>query len=325
MRRRNALMGMAAAWPLAARAQQARRVVKIGILAWGNQLRSPTIDAFRHELSALGYLEGRDIAIEFRTAAGDPARIEELAAELVRASVDVIVSDSTPASFAAKKATQTIPIVVAAIGIDPVAAGLVASYARPGGNITGFTIFAPELGPKRLEILQEVLPGIKRVGIVWNSANPLNSAPQVPPIVEAARGFRIEIEMGPVQNRDELATVFKKFKAQQVSAVITVAEALLFQERQHIVELAMAGQLPGIYPDRPFADVGGLLFYGTNVVDLFKRAAGYVDRILKGAKAGDLPVEQPTRLELVINLKTAKTLGLTIPPSILARADEVIE
>ena len=326
MRRREFLgvMGGAAAWPIAARAQQANRVAKIGILAYGNRLASPVIESFRHELRNLGYLEGRDSTIEFRTAADDPARIASLAAELVQASVDVIVTDGYPSTLAAKQATTTIPIVMAVI-VEPVAMGLVASYARPGGNITGFTILASELGTKRLEILKEAVPGLERVGVVWNSANPVNATQQLAAIAEAARAMGIEIETGPVQNRDEFASAFEKFKARRVSAVITVAEALLFQERQRIVDLATAAQLPGIYPDRPFADAGGLLFYGPNVLDLFKRAAGYVDRILKGAKAGDLPVEQPTRFELVINLKAARALGMTIPPTLLTRADEVIE
>jgi putative ABC transport system substrate-binding protein len=320
------LVGGAAAWPLTARAQQANRVVKIGILASGNQLTSPVIESFRREMRNLGYLEGSNMTIEFRTTAGgDPSGIAGCAAELVQASVDVIVTDGTPATFAAKQATTTIPIVFAVFAGDAVAAGLVTSYARPGGNLTGFTILASELGTKRLDILKEVVPGVKRVGVLLNSANPLNATLQVASITEAARTLGIEIEMGPVQNRDELAGAFEKFKTQQVSAVITVAEAMLFQERQRIVELAMAAQLPGIYPDRLFANAGGLLFYGPDVLDLFKRTAGYVDRILKGANAAELPIEQPTRFEFVINLKAAKALGISIPPTLLTRADEVIE
>jgi putative ABC transport system substrate-binding protein len=319
------LIGGSAVWPLAARAQQPGRIPKVGILAWGNQLNSPVIDSFRREMSNLGYAEGRGFTLEFRSAAGDPAAIASFASELVQMPVDVILSDGTPATLAAKQATTTIPIVTAVLGVEPVAAGLITSYARPDGNITGFTILAPELGPKRLTILQEAVPGLKRVGVVWNAANPLNTVSQVTPIVEAAAGLRIEIEPGPVQSPDELAAVFEKFKARQVSAVITVAEAMLFQERQRIIELAMAAQLPGMFPDRLFAAAGGLLFYGPDVLDLFKRAAGYVDRILKGAKVGDLPFEQPTRFELVINLKTAKALGIAMPPTLLALADEVIE
>ena len=239
--------------------------------------------------------------------------------------VDFIVTDGTSAVFAAKQATKTIPIVMAVFGGDPAAAGLVSSYARPGGNITGSTILTPELGSKRLEILKEALPDLKRIGVIWNPANPTSAQPQLVPIAEAARRLSIEIEMGPVQTRDELASAFEKLKAQRVSAVMTVADLMMFQEHQRIAELAMAAQLPGIYPDRQFADAGGLLFYGPNVLDLFKRAAGYVDRVLKGAKAGELPIEQPTKFDFVVNLKAAKALGVTMPATLLFRATEVIE
>ena len=324
MRRREFIAGLggAAAWPVVAGAQS-DRVAKVGILAYGNKPNSPVIEAFRSELGKLGYVEGGNLAIEFRGPANDPSRIDNLASELVLASVDVIVTDGLPSALAAKKATTSIPIVMAVV-LDPVAAG-VSSYARPGGNMTGFTVLAPELGTKRLEILKEVVPDLKRVGVVTNGAAPMNATPQLAALREAAGGLGLEIEEGPVGNRDEFASVFEKFKAQRVSAVATVAEAMLFQERQRIVDLALASRLPGMYPDRPFADAGGLLFYGPLVVDLFKRAAGYVDRILKGAKVGDLPIEQPTHFEFVVNLKTAKALGLKVPPSLLARADEVIE
>jgi putative ABC transport system substrate-binding protein len=327
MRRREfiTLVGGAVAWPIAARAQQAGRVTKIGILASGNQLNSPMIESFRQELRTLGYVEGRDTTIEFRTTAGgDFARIGAFAAELANTPVDIIVTDGTPASLAARQATASIPVVMAVIA-DPVAIGLVQSYARPGGNITGFSIFASELGAKRLEILKEALPGLKRVGVLWNSANPLNASVQTPMIIEAARGLGIEVELSGTPDRDGLAAAFERFTAQQVSAVLTLPEAMLFQERQRIVDLATAARLPGMYPDRPFADVGGLLFYGPDVRDLFRRAAGYVDRILKGAKPAELPVEQPTRFELVVNLKAAQAIGITLPPTLLTRADVVIE
>jgi putative ABC transport system substrate-binding protein len=238
--------------------------------------------------------------------------------------VDIIVTDGAPAALAVKRATTTIPVVMAVIA-EPVAMGLVQSFARPGGNITGFSILAPELGTKRLEILKEAVPGVKRVGVLWNSANPVNASVQTSSIAEAARRLGIEIELVGAPNRDGLAPAFERFKTQPVSAVLTVPEAMLFQERQRIVDLATAARLPGIYPDRLFADAGGLLFYGPDVLDLFKRAAGYVDRILKGAKAADLPVEQPTRFELVVNLKAAKAIDVTLPPTLLTRADEVIE
>ena len=327
MRRRDFISGIAgsaAAWPLAVRAQQAGRVAKIGILAYGNQFDSPLFDSFRGGLRDLGYVEGRNATTEFRTAADNPASVGDLAAELARLPVDVIVTDGTPSALAAKQATATIPIVMAVI-VDPVGTGLVSSYARPGGNITGFTILAPELGTKRLEILKETVPGLNRVGLLWNAINPLNATPQVPPIIETARALGLEIEAGPVRNPDEFEPAFEKFKARQVSAIMTVADGMMFEERRRIVDLATAARLPGIYPDRPFADAGGLLFYGPLVVDLFRRAAGYVDRILKGAKPADLPIEQPTRFSFVINLKAAKALGLAIPETLLIRADEVIE
>jgi putative tryptophan/tyrosine transport system substrate-binding protein len=327
MRRRDFISGIAgsaAAWPLAVRAQQAGRVAKIGILAYGNRFDSPLFDRFRGGLRDLGYVEGRNATTEFRTAADNPASVGDLAAELARLPVDVIVTDGTPSALAAKQATATIPIVMAVI-VDPVGTGLVSSYARPGGNITGFTILAPELGTKRLEILKETVPGLNRVGLLWNAINPLNATPQVPPIIEAARALGLEIEAGPVRNPDEFEPAFEKFKARQVSAIMTVADGMMFEERRRIVDLATAARLPGIYPDRPFADAGGLLFYGPLVVDLFRRAAGYVDRILKGAKPADLPIEQPTRFSFVINLKAAKALGLAIPETLLIRADEVIE
>jgi putative ABC transport system substrate-binding protein len=325
MRRRDFLVGgIAAAWPLAARAQQATGVARIGILTSGNQLTSPVIEKFRREMRNLGYVEGRDITIEFRSSALDPARLTDFAVELVQAPVDVLVTDSAAAMFAAKKATTAIPI-VGVLGTDPLAAGLIASYARPGGNITGFTLLAPELGTKRLQILKEIVPEARQIGVLWNSVNASNAAPQVKAIAEAARGLGLEIVTSTVQHRDELASTFDKFRAEQVSAMMTLADAMLFAERQLVVDLAMAAKLPGIFPERPFVDAGGLLSYGPDVLEAFKRAAGYVDRILKGANAGALPFEQPSRFELAINLKTAKALGLNMPAALLGRADEVIE
>jgi len=304
--------------------QQTGRIAKIGILTSGNQLTSPVIEKFRREMRDLGYVEGRDITIEFRTSALDPGRLTGFATELAQAAVDVLVTDSAASVFAAKQATTVIPI-VAVLGADPLAAGLIASYARPGGNITGFTLLAPELGTKRLEILKETVPGAKRIGVFWNSANASNAIQQVSAIGEAARGLGLEIVTNTLQHRDELASTFDKLKAARVSAVMTLADAMLFAERQLVVDLAMAAKLPGIFPERPFADAGGLLSYGPDVLDVFKRAAGYVARILKGDKAADLPFELPSRFELAINLKTAKALGISVPSSLLAHADEVIE
>ena len=325
MRRRQFLGGLlAAAWPIVAHAQATRNVT-VGILA-SAQRTSPLIAGFLGELNRLGYIEGRNLKIEFRTNAGtDSARFADAAAQLVQASVDIIVVDGTPSALAAKQATTSIPIVMAAIGGDPTAAGLVQSYARPGGNITGFTLVAPELGGKRLQILKEAVHGLERVGLLWNAANPLNADPQIKAMTDAAAAMGLEIELGPLQNRDDFASAFEKFKSRRVSAVLSVADAFLFAERHLLIELATSSQLPAMFPDRPFASDGGLMVYGPDVLDLFKRAAGYVDRILRGANPGELPVEQPTRFELVINLKAAKAIGITIPPTLIARADEVIE
>ncbi len=326
MKRRQFVGGLmgTAAWPIVARAQATRNFT-VGILA-SAQRTSPLMIGFLNELNRRGYVEGRNLTIEFRTIAGiDPARIAELAVQLVQASVDIIVVDGTPTALAAKQATTSIPIVMAAIGGDPTIAGLVQSYARPGGNITGFTLVAPELGGKRLQILKEAVQGLGRVGLLWNAANPLNAEPQIKATTDAAAAMGLEIEPGPLRNRDDFASAFEKFKSRRVSAILSVADAFLFAERHLLIELATSSQLPAMFPDRPFASDGGLMVYGPDVLDLFKRAAGYVDRILRGANPGDLPVEQPTRFELVINLQAAKAIGITIPPTLIARADEVIE
>jgi len=305
-------------------AQQAGRVAKVGILTSGNHLTSPTIEKFRRELRDVGYVEGHDLVIEFRSSALAPATLQDLAAELVQARVDVLVADSNVSVVAAKLASTTIPI-VAILGVDPVAVGLIASYARPGGNITGFTLLAPELGTKRLEILKETVPGLRRVGILWNSINAVNATPQVRALADAARGLGLEVVTTTVLHREELGEAFSRLKAQGAGAVMTLADAMLFGERKRVADAALAVKLPGMFPERPFADAGGLLSYGPDVLDTFKRVAGHVDRILKGAKAADLPFEQPARFEFAINLKTAQALGLTVPPTLLARADEVIE
>jgi putative tryptophan/tyrosine transport system substrate-binding protein len=319
------LGGAAAAWPLSASGQPTSRTVKVGILTSGNQFTSPAIASFRREMGNLGYVEGGNLTIEFRTAPGEPQRIVSQAAELVGMPVDVIVTDGTPAALAAKQATSNIPIVMAVIGVDPVQSGLVTSFARPGGNITGFPILAPELGTKRLEILKEAVPGLKRVGVLWNSTNPTNSTPQLAALAEAAGALGIEIQAVPVQNRDGFAPAFDELKALQVSAVTTLADAMMFGERQQVVELAIAARLPGMFSERPYAEAGGLLSYGPDIFDCFKRAAGYVDRILKGEKPANLPVQFPTKFELVINLKTAKAIGHEVPAGLVLRADTVIE
>ena len=247
-----------------------------------------------------------------------------MAIELAQAHVDVLVTDSAAALSAAKQATAVIPI-VAVLVADPVAAGFVKNYAHPGGNITGFTLLAPELGTKRLEVLKETVPAAHRIGVLWNSVNVSSADQQLEVLGQAARRLGLEIVTRTVQHRDELASAFDSFKAEQISAVMTLADAMLFAERQLVVDLALAAKMPGIFPERPFVDAGGLLSYGLDVIDVFARAAGYVVRILKGEKPGDLPILQPAKFDFVINLKSAKAIGLTVPPMLLAQAGEVIE
>jgi putative ABC transport system substrate-binding protein len=279
--------------------------------------------AFRGGLRELGYVEGRNIQIESRWAEGNYDRLPGLAADLVRLKVDVIVTYGTPAAQAAKGATGTIPIVMAAI-IDPVASGLVTSLARPGGNITGQSMMSPDLAEKQLQILKELVPKTSRVAVLHNPANPGN-APQVRHAQDAARALGVRLQILGARGPSEIDGAFAAMAAEQAGAVIVLVDAILQSNRARIADLAARHRLPAVYGLHEYAEVGGLLAYGPNRLDMFRRAATYVDRILKGAKPGDLPVEQPSTFTLVINLKTAKALGLTIPPSLLLRADQVIE
>jgi putative tryptophan/tyrosine transport system substrate-binding protein len=316
------LLGGTAAWPLAARAQQAARSpARIGILSTAGTLANAMFVAFRKELSRLGYIEGRTILIEFRSAGGDFSQVPALAAELVRIPTDVIVTDGGPAAVAVKNATSVIPIVMATVG-DPVTQGLVDNMARPSGNITGFTLLSIELSAKRLELLKELAPGLRRVGVLWN---PLNSGPQYAATEEAARALGLTLESGEAQSRGAVPEAIGILRQRNVSALIVLPDALFWNERIAVVIHATAARWPAIFPEREYVDVGGLLAYGPNVAANFRGAAGYVDRIIKGAKTADLPVQQPTKFEMVINLSTAKALGLRIPESFLLRADEVIE
>jgi putative ABC transport system substrate-binding protein len=279
--------------------------------------------AFREGLRELGYVEGRNIQVESRWAEGNYDRLPGLAADLVRLKVDVIVTYGTPAAQAAKGATGTIPIVMAAI-IDPVASGLVTSLARPGGNITGQSMMSPDLAEKQLQILKELVPKTSRVAVLHNPANPGN-APQVRHAQDAARALGVRLQILGARGPSEIDGAFAAMAAEQAGAVIVLVDAILQSNRARIADLAARHRLPAVYGLHEYAEVGGLLAYGPNRLDMFRRAATYVDRILKGAKPGDLPVEQPSTFTLVINLKTAKALGLTIPPSLLLRADQVIE
>jgi putative ABC transport system substrate-binding protein len=317
------LGGAAAAWPLVARAQQAGKLPTIGFLgastpsAW-NQWTA----AFVQRLRELGWTEGRTIAIEYRWAELREERLAELAAELVRLKVDVIVTSGTPQVLAAKQATSVIPIVFAAAG-DPVGNNLVASLARPGGNVTGLANLTPETGGKRLEFLREVVPGLRRLAILANVSNPAVVL-EIAEAQAAARMLGLEVVTPEIRRAEDIAPAFKALEG-RVEALYVSTDALVITNRARIHTLAMGVRLPTMYPSREYVEAGGLMSYGVNLPDQFRRTADYVDKILRGARPGDIPVEQPTKFDLIINLTTAKTLGLTIPESFLLRADEVIE
>jgi len=308
--------------PLAAEGQQAKKVPRIGLLLQAPPT-SPQVEAFRQGLRDLGYIEGKHILIEYRHTEEKPDRLPLLAAELVRLKVDIIVVSGGLATSAAKNATKEIPIVMAIAG-DPVGSGHVASLRRPGGNITGLTNLAPELGGKRLELLKEVIPGLSRVAILADSTNPI-FALQLREVESAAQALKLQLQILEVREANDFDSAFAAAQKGHAGAISTLASALLGGHRQTLVNFAEKGRLPTMYHSSGFVAVGGLMSYGVNNVDLYRRAATYVDKILKGAKPADLPIEQPTKFELVINLKTAKALGLTIPQSVLGRADQVIE
>jgi putative tryptophan/tyrosine transport system substrate-binding protein len=324
-----ATLGGAAAWPLAARAQQAAKVRRIGYLATGS-LESPearaTVDAFRQGLRERGYVEGQTILIEYRWADGRIERFPRLADELASLKLDLIVAQNTPAARALQQATATTPIVVGVMG-DPVEDGLVASLARPGGNVTGLTFLGPELVAKRLGLLKQALPNASRVAALWHPGafGDRTTRDMLQATEAAARGQAIELQLLEVRGADEFDRAFAAMVGNRADALLVFPSTLLFTERKRIVDLATRHRLPSIAQAREFAELGGLLAYGANLADLHRRSSTYVDKILKGANPGDLPVEQPTKFELVINLKTAKALGLTISDSFVLLADEVIE
>jgi putative ABC transport system substrate-binding protein len=315
--------------PLAVGAQQARRIAKIGILVTGSR-GSPEaqmlLGAFRQSLHERGYVEGQNIVIEYRWADGKIERFPALASELTRVSVEVIVASNTPAARAAQQATTTIPIVVPVMG-DPIRDGLVTSLARPGGNITGTTFIGPELVPKRLALLKEALPTVSRVAALWHPGayGERTMSDMMKETEAAAQTQGVYLRRVAVQGAEELDRAFSAITGERVDALIVFPSPMLFTERRRIVGLATKHRLPSMSMAREFVELGGFMSYGASIPDLFRRAATYVDRILKGAKPADLPIEQPTKFELVINLKTAKALGLTIPQSVLLRADEVIQ
>jgi len=312
---------------VAVEAQQPKKVPRIAFIAGGSRSGdSLLIDAFWQRMKTLDYSEGKNIAAEYRYAEGVTARLPDFAAELVRLNVDVIVGPGIGA-VAAKKATNTIPIVVT-YG-DPVGSGLVASLAHPGGNVTGLSNLNPELGGKRLELLKETTPGISRVAVLWgeNRINPSGRSQEEINLEEmkaAAGALAVTLQRLELRSLDDFEPAFSAILGERANALIVFRTALTTRQRTRIVDFAAKSRLPAFYTDGEFVDVGGLMSYGVNVADLWSRAAVYVDKILKGAKPADLPVEQPMKFELVINLKTAKQIGLTIPPNVLARADRVI-
>src|ERR1700682_1782063 len=324
MRRREfitLLCGAAASWPLTALGQQAGKLPTIGFLGADASAFAPWTAAFVAHLRELGWIEGRTIAIEYRWSEGRPERYAEIAAEFVRLKVDVIVTVGSAVPIV-KQATSTIPIVFA-VGIDPVGSGLVTSLAKPGGNVTGLSIQSNELPGKRLELLREVIPQLRRLAIMFNADN-------TQPVLEMgetqaeARRLGLEVAIRAIRRLEDIAPAFQDLKT-QADAVYVAVDQLIVANRTRIIAAALSERLPTIFSTRDFVKAGALISYGPNYSDLFRHSADFVDKILRGTKPSDIPVEQPTKFELVINLTTAKTLGLTVPPSLLARADEVIE
>ena len=310
--------------PLTADAQQAAKVPRIGFL--GNStaaLEANLVGPFREGLRELGYVEGRNILIEYRWAEGKNERLPALIAELIALKVDVIVTAGTPAALAVKKATTSIPLVMAAAG-DPIGVGLVASLARPGGNVTGLSAIAPELEGKRLELLREVVSKLSHIAVLWNPDNPFQPG-SLKETRAAAQVLGIKVQLLGVRTAEDFPAAFAAILKERPDALLVLADRIFLHNRARIVDFEAKRRLPGMYPYRELVEAGGLMSFGPSYADMHRRAATYVDKILKGAKPADLPVEQPTKFDLVINLKTAKALGLTIPPSLLGRADEVIQ
>ena len=325
MRRRafiSLLGGAVAAWPLAARGQQAK-LPTIGFLGTSTSLAmNRWVTAFVQRLRELGWIEGRTIAIEYRWAEARADRAAEIAAEFVRLKVDVIVTSATAVIVAAMQATSVIPIVFAAAG-DPVGTGLVASLARPGGNVTGLSMQQTDLAAKRLELLREVVPGLRRLAILANVGGPAVVL-DMREVEAAARTLGLEVITAEIQRGEDIVPAFEALNG-RAEALYVVADAIMFNHRFRINTLALAARLPTMHGSREFVEAAGLMSYGANVPDLFRRAADHVDKVLRGTKPADIPVEQPTKFELVVNITTAKALGLTVPSTLLARADEVIE
>jgi putative tryptophan/tyrosine transport system substrate-binding protein len=333
MRRREfiTMVAGAAAWPLVARGQQpigrTGKMPRVGVLMPGPANHSAaTLDPFYRGLREFGYTVGHNLAVEVRNGEWKPDRFAALAAELVALKVDIIVAWSTPTARAVKQATNSIPI-VAGVMADPVGDELVVSLGRPGGNVTGTTFLGPELVAKRLQLLRDVVPGLVRVAALWHphAYGDQTMANIVKSIEDAARTLGMQLQLAPADSPDEIASAFSKMVKERTDAFIVMPSPMLFGEHQRIVELAANDRLPGMYQAREFVDAGGLMSYGANLDDLFGHTATYVDKILKGSKPADLPVERPTKFELIINVKTARAMGLTVNRDILLIADELIE
>jgi putative ABC transport system substrate-binding protein len=309
--------------PLAGEAQQAGKMPRIGVLGGDRSAQTARIKAFREGLGELGYVEGKSIVIEWRFLGDKGDRFPALAVELTRLKVDVLVAFGPASTQAAKEATNTIPIVMAQVN-DPIGAGFVASLARPGGNITGLSMMAPELSGKKLELLKEIVPKLSRVAVFGTSTLPGN-AQSVKETELAAKTLGLQLAYLGVEDPKDFDTAFRDAVSWRAHAIIVLQSPVFGSRRKALVELAVKNRLPAIYPHSDYMDVGGLMYYGPSTTALFRRAATYVDKILKGAEPADLPVEQATKFELLINLKTAKALGLTIPQSVLLRADQIIE
>jgi putative ABC transport system substrate-binding protein len=307
-----------------AQAQQSRKVPRIGFLnASSFSSVAGRVEAFRQGLRELGYMEKENVIVEYRNAEGRQDRLTELADELVRLGVEIIVAGGTASTRTAKGATKTIPIVMTNVS-DPVALGFAASLSRPGGNVTGLSTLAPELSGKRLELLKEIIPNLSRVTVIGDSTNPGN-AQALKETESAAAAFRVQLQHYlEIRDARDIEAAFRAAARAHADAVLALTSAVLFSERTEVAGLALKNRVPVVYGQPEYVEAGGLMSYGTSISDLYRRAASYVDRILKGANPGELPIEQPTKFELVINLKAAKQIGLTIPPNVLARADRVI-
>jgi putative ABC transport system substrate-binding protein len=318
------LGGAAAAWPVTARGQQRAKVWRVGVLETQSQRQNTlNLDALKKGLEALGYVEGRNLVVEYRSADGRAERFPELAADLLRRKVDLIVTRGTPAVQAAKNATASIPIVMAASG-DPLRAGVVASLARPGGNVTGLSAFTTDLESKRVELLLEIVPRTKRLAALYNMSNPVSQS-RWDTLNSIVRRLRIDPLLLDVRTAEDIESAFDRASKQQADALMVENDGLIHANRRSVTGLAIIHKMPAIYATRELVDDGGLLSYSVNYAHLYFRAASFVDKIFKGVAPADLPVEQPTKFDLVINLKAAKAIGLSIPEPFLARADEVIE